>query len=242
MKIDIAINSSDSNPLYLDFWPSVSKTWKKLNIDPILLYIADDYETASISEEYGKVIRIKPTQTIPIYLQCQTIRYWYATQLGNKVGIISDIDMYPMSNFYFNTQLETIPNDKYVHLNPCTENIPACYHVASGNVYGKVLGNVDFVTYIDKALSFTKGANTRHEDKEHWSVDEVYSTMLINNYADKSIFHFIPRNGGQTGHRIDRSFWRYNNRLISQGYYYDMHSARPYSQYSNELTTIINLL
>jgi len=36
MKIDKAIMSSDDNPLYLDFWQSVSKVWKlKFDIESI---------------------------------------------------------------------------------------------------------------------------------------------------------------------------------------------------------------
>jgi hypothetical protein len=242
MKIEIAINSSDSNELYLDFWPSVSRAWSKLNIKPILLYIADNYETIPISEEYGTVIRLKPICNIPIYLQTQMIRYWYATQIKNTIGIISDIDMYPLSNFYFNTQLENISNDKYVHLNPCADNIPACYHVASGDTYKKVLGDMSFDEYITKALLYSQDLNTRHADKEYWSVDEIYSTMLIKKYTDQSIFHFIPRDCGQNGHRIDRANWKYNPLLIKQGYYYDSHSIRPFKRYSNELNKIVDLL
>ncbi len=48
--------SSDSNSLYLDFWPIVSKIWKKkFNITPILYYI-DENHNIEISEEFGKVI------------------------------------------------------------------------------------------------------------------------------------------------------------------------------------------
>ena len=50
MKIDIAIHSSDSNPLYLDFWESVSRAWKtKIGIEPVLIYIDHDYDTKIIS-------------------------------------------------------------------------------------------------------------------------------------------------------------------------------------------------
>jgi hypothetical protein len=246
MKIDIAIHSSDSNPLYLDFWESVSRAWKsKLGIDPVLLYIDHDYDTKIISEQYGKVIRIKPLDNIPLYVQCQAVRYWYATQLENKVGIISDIDMYPLSKFYFKTQIESIPTDKYVHLNPCMDTygqIPACYHVATGNTFSNVLGNVDFNAYMINAIEFSKNNDTHHEDKTYWYVDERYSTMLINKYADKSIFHFIPRDGGQNGHRIDRPNWKYNKSLIKTGQYYDAHSIRPFVVNSNELNSIVDLI
>jgi hypothetical protein len=246
MKIDIAIHSSNSNPLYLDFWESVSRAWKtKLNIEPVLLYIDHDYETSTISEEYGKVIRIKPLEGIPLYVQCQAVRFWYATQLNDTIGIISDIDMYPLSNFYFNTQVEPISDDMYVHLNPCMDTygqIPACYHVAKGTTFASVLGNVDFKTYMNNAITFSQNNDTHHADKEYWYVDERYSTMLINNYADKSIFNFIQRDGGQNGHRIDRPNWVYNTDQVRNGFYYDAHSIRPFTEHQDELNSLVNMI
>lgn len=41
MKIDYDILSSDNKPLYIDFWPSVSKVWKqKFGITPILASVS----------------------------------------------------------------------------------------------------------------------------------------------------------------------------------------------------------
>lgn len=244
MKIDIAIHSSNSNPMYLDFWPSVSRVWKtKMGITPVLLYIDGDYETARISEDYGIVIRIKPLNNIPIYVQCQSVRYWYATQIGNSVGIISDIDMYPLSNFYFGIQLQNISDNMYVHLNPCMGTygqIPACYHVAKGITFAKVLGYCDFSNYIDSIIKFSQTNNTAHGDMTYWFADERYSTMLINQYPDKAIFNFIPRDGGQNGHRIDRPNWVYDLNNVSKGSYYDAHSIRPFTKHRTEIETIID--
>lgn len=246
MKINIAIVSSNGNKDYLEFWPSVSRAWKtKLGIDPILLYIDDDYETAVISEEYGKVIRIKPIPDIPIYLQCQSVRYWYATQLTDKFSIISDIDMYPLSKWYFKTQLLHLTNDKYVHLNPCMDTygqIPACYHVAKGSTFASVLGNCDFETYIRNSISFSETVDCSSGTLKYWFVDERYSTERITNYPDKSIFEFIKRDGGQDGHRIDRSNWKYDTKKVTDDYYYDSHSIRPFSNNETELNALVDFM
>lgn len=246
MKIDIAILSSNAHQDYLEFWPSVSRAWKtKLGIDPVLLYIDDDYETAVISEEYGKVIRIKPIPDIPIYVQCQSVRYWYATQLGETTGIISDIDMYPLSRFYFIDQLKQIPDYKYVHMNPCMDTygqIPACYHVAKGNTFASVLGNYDFETYLRKAIAFSDTVDCSYSNFKYWYVDERYSTSLIQQYTNKPIFQFIPREGGQNGHRIDRPNWVYDKQKVRDDYYYDSHSIRPFRNHSDELNGLVDLM
>lgn len=38
MKIDNVILSSNDSKTYLDFWPIVSKAWKNIDIEPILIY------------------------------------------------------------------------------------------------------------------------------------------------------------------------------------------------------------
>lgn len=246
MNIDIAIHSSDSNPLYLDFWESVSRAWKtKLGIEPVLIYIDHDYKTAAISEKYGKVVRMKPIPGIPLYVQCQTVRFWYATQLGDKTGIISDIDMYPLSKYYFKTQIRHIEKHKYVHLNPCISSYgqyPACYHVAMGSTFASVLGSYDFETYMQMAINYSNNVDTSNGSLTYWFVDERYSTMLITNHPDKSIFKFINRNGGECGHRIDRSAWGYSHQLVTNDQYYDAHSIIPFTDHETELNQLVDLM
>jgi hypothetical protein len=210
-----------------------------------LLYIDTDYDTRVFDESYGKVIRIKPLDTIPLYVQCQVVRFWYATQLQDRVGIISDIDMYPLSQWYFSTQLLHLQKTKYVHLNPCVGSyghIPACYHVAQGHTFAAVLGSCSFEQFMERALDFSKSSDTACGDKQYWFVDERYSTQLIQNYADQSVFEFVDRDGGQSGHRLDRSRWKYKPMMVTQGHYYDSHSIRPFAHHRDELTKLVDLL
>ena len=234
MKIDYAIHASDDNPLYLDFWEPVSKIWKlKFGIEPVLLYFGE----GNPSTEYGKVIRMKIIKEYPIATQCQWSRFWYATTLGNKVGIISDIDMLPLSKHYFCDQIENIEN-KYIHLNPCFDtypNIAACYHVASGKNFNKVLGtHKTFKESIRTLMASIKGGQV-------WFYDEVFSTYMIRNYKNKSLFEYIARDGGQNGHRIDRPKWGYDENLLKQNWYYDAHCVRPYSIHKEDIDNIVRI-
>ena len=104
MKIDYAIMASDSNPDYLDFWEPVSKVWNiKMGITPILIHIGDG---DNIDITYGDVINMKPIEGIPLHLQAQWVRFWYMSTLGDKVGVISDIDMFALSRKYFVDKIE----------------------------------------------------------------------------------------------------------------------------------------
>ena len=221
----------------------MSELWKKkFDIQPILVYFGQDKNREILkSAPYGAVLRKEIIPNIPTYVQCQWARYYMACNLDD-VCIISDIDMLPLSKYYFVDQIKDIPNDMYVHLNPCMDtypNIPACYHVAHSETFAEVLEqNTDFETSMINVLNACSGIDAAHADKKYWFIDEKYSTAKINEYGDKSIFKFIPRDGGQNGHRIDRPDWRFELDKIRNDWYYDCHSVRPYTQHRFDIDLI----
>lgn len=245
MKIDKAIVSSNLNSDYLDFWPLVSKVWKlKLNINSVLLLICD--ENKEEDSEFGKIIKIKKIDNIPEYLQAQWVRFWYLSTLKDEIGIISDIDMFPISKKYFVDQIENISNDKYVHINPCLDtypNIPACYHISSGNLFKEIMKISDsFEESLNKLLSFTNIFHCECGDKKFWFLDEKYSTYHLNKWDDRSKLIYLKRDQGQNGFRIDRSNWKYDENLLKQDFYYDAHSIRPYKQHKEEIDKFVNFI
>lgn len=251
MKIDNVILSSDSNPTYLDFWPIVSKIWKtKFNIDPVLLYI-DTNHNISIDEKYGKVIKIKPINNIPIYLQNQWVRFWYPSQELDKTWIISDIDMLPISKKYFINNCENIDDDIYVHLNPCLDinagNLPACYHVGKGHTFKEIL---QLHENWDDSINEINNSKTGMDQggflagKKQWGADEICSTIKILNYRSRNPdrIKFIQRGKNNSEFRIDRSNWNYNAKSVKNDLYADCHCVRPYNLYKKEIDDLCKLI
>lgn len=246
MKLDYCMISSDSNPYYLDFWPICSKLWKtRIGVTPILCYIGEDH-AIDLSEKYGKVIKIKPVKGIPAYFQAAWSRFFVATKYVNSIVIISDIDMLPLSKFYFSTQIESVNDNLYVHLNPCIEtygHLPACYHIAKGYLFKEIFKIPDdwneSCQYLFN-LNLGKDANLLHlNESNHWFAEEIYTTLKIFEYSDQSLFKFIPRLGGQNGRRIDRGNWFYDFELLKQNYYFDAHCLRPYAKYKNLIDPLL---
>ena len=99
MYLKYAIVSSNSNSEYLDFWPSVSKAWKKMDIEPLLLYIDPNPPSQNVIEQ-GDVIYLESIPEWSIVQQSQSIRFW-AAKLINEPFIISDMDMLPISKDYY---------------------------------------------------------------------------------------------------------------------------------------------
>lgn len=244
MKINKVILSSDSNILYIDFWESVSKVWKeKFNIDPILLLVSND--NIDMDQTYGKVLRFNIIEELPIYLQTLWIRYWATSLFEDDICIISDIDMYPLSKKYFIDQIKDIDDDKYVHINPCYQSygtLPSCYHIAKGSLYKEILNLHDkWEDSINHLFNLNTGRDPGGElsSKNHWFADEIYSSNKIFNYKEKNPdkIKFLYR---EEGRRIDRSSWIYDENKLSEGWYYDSHSIRPYDRYKELIQKMIS--
>jgi hypothetical protein len=244
MKINYAIHSSDSNPLYLDFWPYVKKAWLKLGIKPVLVYIAADYDSKIIDESDSIVVRVKPEPDIPLSFQTQWVRFWITSNFYQGVCIISDIDMIPLSHWYFNEQIKDASVHSYIHLNPCIEQygrLPVCYHVAMGNTFKKVLSLENtWQESLSKvyALNFDSAL---HNNNPKWGNDEEYTTQQILKYQKDNPYDIwlLKRSTGIVN-RIDRGDWKYDKTLLTQANYYDVHCMRPVQDHADEIDFLIN--
>jgi hypothetical protein len=256
MKADKVVMGSNSNPFYLDFWPIVSKIWKlKFKIEPVLFFIHDD-PSVVVSEEYGTVHYIKPVEGVPVSLQCQWVRYWAPMTDLDATWMISDIDMLPISRSYFKTSIEAIPDDKFVNLNsPSIAENPACYNVAKGHTFKKVLELPDS---FEESLKRTKYWEVEFEHVVgdgygknvscfHWVTDESYSNRMIKKYheqVDSSMFVNPERPGGFCARRVDRiGFWDVHSdeQILSESLL-DAHCPRPYLEYKESIDRLVNLI
>lgn len=231
MKIDFVIHSSNSNPLYLDFWPLVSKVWTlRFGIRPLLIYIDEDH-SIPIDTTYGGVLKLKPIPDIPVYLQCLWVRYWMPTQFPDKVCMISDIDMFPISKSYFIDTIANVSPEAYVHLYSLPDYLPSCYHVAKGYRFKQVLYLPDTWEESIRALHARQIKPNEYnasipflQDKPQWGVDEEYATECVREYPDRSFFVFVNRTHG----RINREDWKWTEEELLADTYADSHSLRPY--------------
>lgn len=241
MKIEKVILSCNDNKLYSDFWPLVSRVWKeKFNIEPVLIYFGKE----KLSTEFGTVINFNAIKEIPIPIQTLWVRYFYPSLEPDTTWMISDIDMFPISKYYFIDKISNIKDNKYVHLNPCIDTyklIPSCYHIAKGSKFKEVLCLPNsWEESIKEVVSSGFGKTVNGE--KFWFADEEYATHKIINHSNKDDFVFLLREYGQSGLRIDRSKWEYYEGLVSSGFYFDSHSIRPYEKYKKEINKLVDLI
>ena len=239
LKIDRVILSSDTNPMYLDFWPLVGKAWKELiGIKPTLVLVAE--KDVIVDETIGDVIRFEPIKGISTAFQSQVIRLLIPIFFDNEVSIISDIDMLPLNRSYFINSILSIPEDRFVVYKDKAyaagyKQLPMCYVAAKGSIFKEIFNvyNLEDVrrTIVDW-----------HKLGYGWNTDErmLYSCLL--NW--KFYHQRCVRLGHNVEGRIDRSKWEYDIKALKSGNYIDAHLLRPYSKFKTQidrLCRIINL-
>lgn len=239
MNIDYIIVSSDKS-WYLDFWPIVSKTWKKfLNVTPVLA-LMDNEDSDLYEDEYGIVKKFKIVDGISIVLQSQISRLFIPKYL-NGYCLISDIDMIPLSGEYFEKNSLGIDESNFVVYssdNPeslSEKMYPMCYILGHSK-------NFEIFHSNDSFENFTKRI---HDLQLGWCSDQIFLYDKINEYNQKTnkvIYLNRGWSGGYASNRVDRSTWIYNQDMVKNGEYIDCHLLRPYSQYKNEIDYLLNLI
>ena len=236
MKIDYALTACDSNPEYYEFWPLVSKVWKEyIGIEPILIFIGNEIPKEIKGCSYGQVIQVPPFEGISTAAQSQFIRLWYPKMLQDKIIITTDIDMFPLSKWYFIDQLKKLDDDLFVMLGMRADWYNICYNVGKGSIFQSMLGlDDDFETTMKTFYDRIR----KQPDMNMWFADEVYLTEKVKGYKGDKLKRIIRSTPG----RIDRANWTYNPAQVKLGMYYDSHSLRPYNKYKNQINTLLKLL
>lgn len=244
MVLKYAVVSSDSNPEYLDFWPYVAKAWRRIGIDPILIYIDKDVCNRSLSE-YGGIIDLESLDEWSIVQQTQCIRFW-ASKILDAPFIISDIDMLPISKEYYINGASQIYDEGIVSYSSdiikyrwykSNPQYPMCYLAGDPKSFIKLLdlnesNHKDFLRRLIKM-------NIR------WGTDQKF---FYNQTIKNSNFHIKHLERGWVDEkyavgRLDKVIWPKNDYNINE--YIDCHLPRPLSSNSkinNELFSKLNII
>jgi hypothetical protein len=239
MNLNYVIMGSDENPMYLDFWPIVSKIWKeKFNTIPVLGLICEE-DSDLFSDEFGLIKKFKKIKGIHVGLQTQIVRLFLPKFLNGNC-LISDIDMLPLSLDYFKSNFEKLNGNNilvYSSDNPeCLKEkmFPMCYISSHSNIFSKIF-NLDS-NWVDFVINLNNRGNGWYTDQKF-----IYEKILEYNKNNECVFLNRGWNG-PADKRIDRVNWFYDPIKVKEGYYIDSHLLRPYSLYKNEVDELVNLL
>lgn len=239
IKIDRVILGCDANPMYLEFWPIVAKTWTEIvGVKPTLALIAP--KDVYIDETLGDVIRFEPIPNISTAFQAQIMRLLLPAYFENDVCIISDMDMIPLQRDFFVNNVASAPEDSFTIFNDAglyIRNSPEylmCYIVAKGKTFKEIFSISDTAKIPDLIRRW-------YALNLGWTSDQQILFAAVNGWTYYN--SRIIKLGYSEPNRIDRAYWRYNKDLVrKKNYYVDSHMLRPYSKYKKEIDELLETL
>lgn len=238
MKIDRVVLSSNESKEYLDFWPLVSSAWKKIGIEPTLIY------TGKIPLKLENVININLPDVDTAFL-AQNVRLLAPSLFPEEVIIISDIDDMPLSKSYFQKNISVYENDQFIIYRPdaVPENmISIMWNVAIGSTWSEIF-NIETISDIKKTLIDWYPANYKVRG-ENWYFDQIMLKDKVELFKKKSSNRVVELSDQLTGfNRLNRSKLkrRFNQFYIDGNDYSDFHMPRPYSKYKKLINKVFEI-
>jgi hypothetical protein len=222
----IAIFSTDNNPLYSEFDYPVSKAWEHMGFEPMCV-------------KMHEIEPFVPQQEIPLGNQAQMIRVLLPALFPERMFLVSDIDMLPLSAKYFQKAIELPAENEIINISadayPGKERLPICYFLGKGKTFSKVTG---VKTKQDISSVMKKWWSNGHK----WDTDELcFTKELIEAVKSQKIsFKGYSRGWyqGMANFRIDREKWVYDKNALMNSEYIDSHMLRPLSEYSELLAPL----
>lgn len=237
MKLGACLVSSDLNPDYLDFFPLVNRTWKKLvGVPAILALVANEIPEPLLSMA-DDIILIPPVKGIHTALQAQCVRLFAPQLLAKRADgavITSDIDMLPMNRRYYVEPIEPTRDDAFVvyrsnMLMPDGE-IAICYNAALPGTWADLTGRTPTIDAIRarlaELLGAAKYAGTHGGDG--WGTDQRLLHQWVARFPRERVALLADRRTGFA--RLDRhgrGLTPIQRHLARRGFYSDFHMYRP---------------
>lgn len=152
LELSHALLAVDLNPRYLGLWPVAKRAWSEIAyVEPVLVLVAGHEAVPPALAADPAVVVFEPEPAIHTAFQAQCIRLLYPALIEASGAVItSDIDMVPMSSWYFHDPLARIDDRHFVCYRddplPLGE-LPICYNAALPTTWGSVFGveNLDGV-------------------------------------------------------------------------------------------------
>lgn len=245
MNIDYVIMSTDGNELYDDFWEINKSIWNDvIGVKPILVIIGDEDKIKT--NEDCIIIHYKKVEGVETSFQAQIARLYVTSLFLENTLLISDIDMLPLSKKYF-TDFANEANDNQILIYTSDaygynkqKRYPMCYNLAKGKTYQEIL---NFDSSFQEFVLKLKNLNIT----PIWDTDELYFGECVYEFEKENHNRILKKQRGfaegPATNRIDRGYWwNINYDKISEGFYYDCHSLRPYKKYKKEIDSIVNLI
>lgn len=264
-KIDIVFVSSNDDPSYSDFWPMIRDRWIELNVKPVCIRVSHKWETDYIDdhENYAFLnLKIPSDKKMQSGKLSALSRLYGVKWFPRQTCMLSDIDLYPLDENYYNKITNELTYNNVVSSNymPYGGNkhkgvreFRIC-HILSNT---DLLGNLFEVNREESFYKYATNVVIKSTNKLYTATDELYFTKRFyetrdfikfnildhrkgSEFAELMIARIKDKNGKEACPHLDEI----KEKLINNNSYVctSFHMPRPYQKHKKDILKIINLL
>ncbi len=257
-KINQIILSTNEDPTYSTFWPAVSYAYKKMFPECTihLAFLTDREENDPLVQEFrthGKVTLFRPVKDIEEFGQAKMIRFILASEQGDDVCYIDDIDLFPLVKSFITDKTDKRPAGKLLCVGGEVYQNNGCYPVsqitAEGYVFKKFI-NPNNLSYPDLIHSFV--GNVMFDRREDIKIELDFAKD--NYFSDERLIRKLrtinpvpvfeqPRGYSDfLDATLDRYAWEVNADKLKNHGYVNAHGIRPYSKNVEEYKPLLEYI
>ena len=251
--IDQIILSTNENEYYVGFWPTVSWAYKKIFPD-VKIHLAfltnNDYDDPLVKEfeEYGKVTIFPIIPSIQEFSQAKMIRFILASQQGNDVCYVDDVDLIPLSKTFITDKTDVRPKDHLlcvggeVYKGAPSEQAgtyPVSQMTAEGYIWKQFINPAglewpELMSWYDTPIMFSEKEDINLEPDAHWTKyfsDERLVKKLLHQYPvvkHEMIRGYESTIEGILDATLDRMKWEVDREKLFNHGYENAHCPRPF--------------
>lgn len=229
--INKIVVSSDTSPMFLNYWPVVAQSWKEIfNLVPTLVLVAPlsfDKSIISRLRDFGEVEVVEVLTDVPEANQAKLSRWFYACQQKSLVVSIEDIDTIFLSSDFLEDRLREFDPSKLLGIGSEVYDyqeglmkFPASNLTGSGDLFAKLFGYRDEMTFNDFVEQFKNSKifdelEDPYKSPKYFSDESLIRALRsLNKFNDIKV---IERNIDIRAKWLDRSWWPSNSSFdISQ--------------------------
>ena len=225
--INKIVVSSDTSPMFLNYWPVVAQSWKEIfNLVPTLVLVApSSFDKSIISRlrDFGEVEVVEVLTDVPEANQAKLSRWFYACQQKSLVVSIEDIDTIFLSSDFLEDRLREFDPNKLLGIGSEVYKyqeglmkFPASNLTGRGDLFAKLFGYrdemsfKDFVEQFKDIKIFDKLENPYKSPKCFSDESLIRALRASNKFKDIKV---IERHIDIRTKWLDRSRWPSNSSL-----------------------------
>lgn len=254
--INQIILSCNEDPRYMDFWKPVSWAYKKMfpHVEVHLAFLTNREEDDPLVKEfreYSKVTLFKPLKDVPEFGQAKMIRFILASEQGEDVCYIDDIDLFPLVKSFITDKTDKRPKNHLLCVGGEVYHNNGCYPVsqmtAEGHVWKHFINPKD-LSYEELIQTFKRPTKFDHRENictvldfaidSYFSDERLLRRLIYDNPVSK--FELSRGYGHYLDATVDRAAWKIDPEKLRNHGYFNGHCSRPYR--SEEMELLINYI